>query len=54
MRLEQRPAGAMWCWYMQAADIVPAGVRASGGADTLDDAKAEFAAEYGKIGRRAL
>jgi hypothetical protein len=39
---------------MQAADIVPAGVRASGGADTLDDAKAEFAAEYRKIGRRAL
>jgi hypothetical protein len=54
MRLEQRPAGALWCWYMQAADVVPAGVRASGGADMLDGAKAEFAAEYGKIGRRAL
>jgi hypothetical protein len=49
MRLDQRPAGAMWCWYMQAADVVPAGVRASGGADTLEAAKAEFAAEYGKV-----
>jgi hypothetical protein len=27
MRLEKRPAGAQWSWYMQAADVVPAGVR---------------------------
>jgi hypothetical protein len=54
MRLEQRPSGALWCWYMQAADVVPAGVRATGGAPTLDDAKAEFAAEYRKVGGRAM
>jgi hypothetical protein len=49
MRLEQCSGAARWSWYMQAADVVPAGVRATGGAATLDDAKAEFAAEYGKV-----
>lgn len=49
MKLERRSGRAMWGWYMQATDVVPAGVQATGAADTLDAAKAEFAAEYGKI-----
>jgi hypothetical protein len=39
MRLDQRGGAAVWGWYMQAADVVPAG---------------DFAGEYGEISPRAL
>ena len=46
---ERLPEGVRWRWFLQAFDVVPVGIRASGHADTLAEAKAEFLAEYRKI-----
>jgi hypothetical protein len=43
MYLEQMPAGANWCWFLQVMGAPPP---KSGIADTLDEAKAEIAAAY--------
>jgi hypothetical protein len=43
MYLEQMPAGAKWCWFLQVMGAPPP---KSAIADTLDEAKAEIAAAY--------
>ena len=43
MYLEQLPAGAKWCWFLQ---VMAAPLPNRGIADTLDEAKAEISAAY--------
>jgi hypothetical protein len=50
---ERLPAGEKWRWFLNSAfDTIPAGVQASGTADTLDDAKAAIAEQYRKVRRQ--
>jgi hypothetical protein len=48
MYLEQLPAGAKWCWFLQ---VMGAPLPNSGIADTLDEAKATIAAHYEAVRR---
>jgi hypothetical protein len=44
---EQLPAGEKWRWFLNGALLaIPPGIQASGSADTLEQAKAEIAAQY--------
>jgi hypothetical protein len=45
MYLEQLPGGDKWCWFLQ---VMGAPLPNRGIADTLDEAKAAFAAAYGQ------
>jgi hypothetical protein len=47
------PAGDRWCWFLNGAvTAIPPGIRGSGACETLDQAKAEIVAEYGKVCER--
>ena len=50
---EQLPVGEKWRWFLNGAFVaIPSGIQASGSADTLEQAKAEIAAQY--VAARAI
>ena len=50
---DKMPVGERWRWFLNGeVRAIPPGIQASGDADTLEQAKAEIAAEYRKLRRQ--